>query len=206
MNLLHQRKNSKSCSFITLVLLLLGSSWLVLYQQQHVQAFQSSLSSRRNNGQPGRVTTAFHHPMKYHNNNIFNLKSSFDDASSGDFPEIEGHISSSSSSFTTTTTTNSSSSSSGGSNNNNNNKSLLQNLDDVGQSFKPRAIKASAMAMESANNQTTTKLKFLAKSYLYYTLFMIYRAYRGFFVILPAVYREVYRKPWSNRPKPSWPI
>merc|ERR1712003_18680 len=38
------------------------------------------------------------------------------------------------------------------------------------------------------------KILFAAKACTYYTLFMIYRAYRGFFVLLPATFRRVYQK------------
>ena len=38
------------------------------------------------------------------------------------------------------------------------------------------------------------KILYAVKSCVYYTLFILYRAYRGFFVLLPATFRQVYRK------------
>jgi len=70
--------------------------------------------------------------------------------------------------------------------------SLWQSLDDFGASFKARAEKASLDAF----NQKKTAKTFLynLKSSLYYFVFILYRAYRGFFVLLPEVFRQVYQK------------
>jgi hypothetical protein len=71
-------------------------------------------------------------------------------------------------------------------------KSLLTVIDDVGLSLKPKAIKTGAqVAMEEHKSK---KVWLLAQTCLLYALFILYRAYRGFFVIIPAVFRDVYRK------------
>lgn len=69
---------------------------------------------------------------------------------------------------------------------------LFEKIDLAGQSLKPKAVKASANA--SLEEKKSRKVLYVLKSSLYYALFILYRAYRGFFVLLPAVFREVYRK------------
>ena len=60
---------------------------------------------------------------------------------------------------------------------------------------------ATATAIAGSNSQNRNRAKSVTKSILYriqgYSLWMLYifyRGYRGFFVILPAVFREVYRQ------------
>ena len=71
-------------------------------------------------------------------------------------------------------------------------KSLFRALDQFGLSLKPRAVKAGAKMARS--DKKFTKFVYLLQSCMFYSLFILYRGYRGFFVILPAVFREVYRK------------
>jgi len=71
-------------------------------------------------------------------------------------------------------------------------KSLFRALDQFGLSLKPRAVKAGAKVARS--DKKFTKFVYLLQSCMFYSLFILYRGYRGFFVILPAVFREVYRK------------
>ena len=72
-------------------------------------------------------------------------------------------------------------------------KNLFRVLDDFGQSMKPRALKHKETA-EAETASVGRKIRFTVHSSIFFTLFILYRAYRGFFVILPAVFREVYRK------------
>ena len=70
--------------------------------------------------------------------------------------------------------------------------SLFQKLDYFGQSLKPRAVEKKG---ELAHASTRTKKLWLGtQTCALFMGFMLYRAYRGFFVLLPAVFREVYSK------------
>ena len=69
-------------------------------------------------------------------------------------------------------------------------KNLLQRLDDAGMSLKPKALEAKEKV--SVMRKPSKKLRYTLQSCTLFTLFILYRAYRGFFVILPAVFREVY--------------
>jgi hypothetical protein len=71
-------------------------------------------------------------------------------------------------------------------------RTILQTLDEAGQSLKPRAIKASAKA--SLMEKKGKKILYVLETCGLYSLFILYRAYRGFFVLLPAVFREVYTR------------
>jgi hypothetical protein len=71
-------------------------------------------------------------------------------------------------------------------------RTLLQTLDEAGQSLKPRAVKASAKA--SLVEKKGKKILYVLETCGLYSLFILYRAYRGFFVLLPAVFREVYSR------------
>jgi hypothetical protein len=69
---------------------------------------------------------------------------------------------------------------------------VLQWIDKKGQSLKPAAAKANAKS--SLVEGRWQKLRYHLQSCFLYGLFIVYRAYRGFFVILPAVFRETFRK------------
>ncbi|GKY91571.1 hypothetical protein MPSEU_000129000 [Mayamaea pseudoterrestris] len=71
-------------------------------------------------------------------------------------------------------------------------QSILQVIDRAGLSLKPKAYRASEQA--NLADKRSKKALFLAKTCLYYTMFIFYRAYRGIFVILPVVFRQVYQK------------
>jgi hypothetical protein len=76
-----------------------------------------------------------------------------------------------------------------------NRTSLFQWLDEAAQQLKPAAVTASAQAAAFASRrQVGRQYRALLQSCLYYSLFLCYRAYRGFFVILPAVFAETFRK------------
>mmetsp|Transcript_16898 Transcript_16898/g.25690 ORF Transcript_16898/g.25690 Transcript_16898/m.25690 type:complete len:317 (+) Transcript_16898:106-1056(+) len=81
--------------------------------------------------------------------------------------------------------------------------SFLKAVDNFGMNLKPLAIqayeKSNAINGESKqqtnNKQTSLKSLFhRVKSNILWMMYIIYRGYRGFFVILPAVFREVYRQ------------
>jgi hypothetical protein len=71
-------------------------------------------------------------------------------------------------------------------------KSIVTFLDDLGQSFKPRAQQAEARCDQAETR--SKKIMYTLQSCCYYLLFILYRGYRGFFVLLPAVFRRVYAK------------
>lgn len=79
------------------------------------------------------------------------------------------------------------------SNNKNKNEGLLKKLDKYGQSLKPKAQQVEQKSME-ATCMGINKVGLKLKACLFYSLYMGYRGYRGFFVILPAVFREVFRR------------
>jgi hypothetical protein len=71
-------------------------------------------------------------------------------------------------------------------------ESLLTVLNDYGQSLKPKAQKSSANAYQS--DSKSKKVLYTLQSCVYYLAFIIFRGYRGFFVLLPAVFRQVYTR------------
>lgn len=71
-------------------------------------------------------------------------------------------------------------------------KSLFERLDYFGQSLKPRAVEKKRELASAKTRKEKFWLGF--QSCAYFFGFMLYRAYRGFFVLLPAVFREVYAK------------
>jgi hypothetical protein len=79
-------------------------------------------------------------------------------------------------------------------------RTLLQTLDEAGQSLKPRAVKASAKA--SLMEKKSKKILYVLETCGLYSLFIVYRAYRGFFVVLPAVFRQVYSRMSSTVDSP----
>jgi len=71
-------------------------------------------------------------------------------------------------------------------------RSLLSLINDIGNNFKDMAEKATARGYLSEDQYK--KILYAAKACLYYTIFIIYRSYRGFFVLLPITVRQVYKK------------
>jgi hypothetical protein len=69
-------------------------------------------------------------------------------------------------------------------------KSVIDVVNEKGLALKPKATQASILAR--ATVKKPQQLKHLLQATAYYTLFMLYRAYRGLFVILPEVYRQIY--------------
>ena len=76
-----------------------------------------------------------------------------------------------------------------------NGTTLFQRVDEAAQQLKPAAVAASSKAaMYASRRQVGRQYRALLQSCLYYSLFLCYRAYRGFFVILPAVFSETFRR------------
>lgn len=83
-------------------------------------------------------------------------------------------------------------------------KSFVDILEQTGQRLMPMALEAKEQSMIIRNQYTTTmdkRFSHRAKSFLYsvkscvlFSLFILYRAYRGFFVLLPAVFQQSYAK------------
>ena len=71
--------------------------------------------------------------------------------------------------------------------------SIWIKLNEAGMTLKPKAIAAKEKT-ESATSTADQKLRYALQSSILYTLFIVYRAFRGFCVILPAVFNEVRRK------------
>lgn len=71
-------------------------------------------------------------------------------------------------------------------------RSVFQKVDDAGMSLKPRALKAKEKV--ATLNNPRKKLRYRLQSCIYFSLFILYRAYRGIFVLLPAVFKQSYAK------------
>lgn len=71
-------------------------------------------------------------------------------------------------------------------------KSLLTLLNEIGNNFQSLARKATEAGSQAEDQYK--KILYAAKACVYYTLFILYRSYRGFFVLLPATFMQVYRK------------
>lgn len=72
-------------------------------------------------------------------------------------------------------------------------RTVFQKVDAFGSNLKARAA-ATNMKAQSVVGNGTEKILLTVKSCSLYSAFILYRAYRGFFVILPAVFQQVYRK------------
>lgn len=71
-------------------------------------------------------------------------------------------------------------------------RSLFRVLDEAGLALKPKALKAKdRVGMET---DTFRKVRYTIQSSVLFSLFILYRGYRGFFVILPAVFSQVHEK------------
>mmetsp|Transcript_6927 Transcript_6927/g.11463 ORF Transcript_6927/g.11463 Transcript_6927/m.11463 type:complete len:256 (+) Transcript_6927:179-946(+) len=71
-------------------------------------------------------------------------------------------------------------------------KSIFRKIDDYGVALKPKAMEAKEKI--STMTKPAKKFRYRLQSYALFSLFILYRSYRGFFVILPAIFREVYKK------------
>jgi hypothetical protein len=69
---------------------------------------------------------------------------------------------------------------------------LWVKLNDLGAGLKPKAQKATAKGYEATTK--SAQFGYGLQACLYYSLFILYRAYRGLFVLLPAVFKQVYVK------------
>lgn len=73
-------------------------------------------------------------------------------------------------------------------------QSFFEKLDVVGLKLKPKAVAARDKALEVRKTDKLISFLYTAKACSLIALFIIYRAYRGFFVVLPAVFKNVYLK------------
>lgn len=71
-------------------------------------------------------------------------------------------------------------------------RSINDLLSELGLSFKSRAEDNFKKSTDATTR--TKKIGLALVSVGYFLLFLLYRAYRGFFVLLPAVFRQVYSK------------
>ena len=82
--------------------------------------------------------------------------------------------------------------------------SLLQSIDKLGMKLKPMALEAynkstdikasNVNGASSSQGSVLRSVLYSIKSNVLWMLYIFYRGYRGFFVILPAVFREVFRQ------------
>jgi hypothetical protein len=70
-------------------------------------------------------------------------------------------------------------------------KTLLQRIDDAGMALKPKALEARQKS-NTLQLKASKKVLYTCQSCALLALFIVYRAYRGCFVLLPAVFRRVY--------------
>eukprot|EP00567_Pseudictyota_dubia_P018644 CAMPEP_0197434148 /NCGR_PEP_ID=MMETSP1175-20131217/1920_1 /TAXON_ID=1003142 /ORGANISM="Triceratium dubium, Strain CCMP147" /LENGTH=260 /DNA_ID=CAMNT_0042962761 /DNA_START=80 /DNA_END=862 /DNA_ORIENTATION=- len=70
---------------------------------------------------------------------------------------------------------------------------IMERIDSAGSKLKPMAIEAKEQSI-AASDDRSKRILFTVKACVLFTLFALYRAYRGFFILLPAVFREVYAK------------
>ena len=74
-------------------------------------------------------------------------------------------------------------------------KTLFESFDQAGLRLKPMAVSAREKASTfTYNDAPIQKTLYLMKACICVTAFMLYRSYRGLFVILPAIFCNVYNK------------
>ena len=74
-------------------------------------------------------------------------------------------------------------------------KTLFENFDEAGMRLKPMAMSARDKAANFTYSEAPIqKIFFTMKACLLIASFLMYRSYRGLFVILPAIFRNVYDK------------
>jgi hypothetical protein len=71
-------------------------------------------------------------------------------------------------------------------------KSINELLSELGGSFKSKAEETGDKSKQASTKKGKILNAFVSS--LYYLLFFVYRAYRGFFVLMPAVFKRVYAK------------
>jgi hypothetical protein len=78
--------------------------------------------------------------------------------------------------------------------------SIWVKFNEAGMTLKPKAI-AAATKRQAPSTSMLQKVTYGLQSSVLYTLFLLYRAFRGFCVILPAVFQEVRRKLQTAMPE-----
>mmetsp|Transcript_17034 Transcript_17034/g.16458 ORF Transcript_17034/g.16458 Transcript_17034/m.16458 type:complete len:253 (-) Transcript_17034:346-1104(-) len=72
---------------------------------------------------------------------------------------------------------------------------LLQRIESAGKKLKPLALEAKQKSVAAAEKDDKPKsVIFTLQSCALFSLFILYRGYRGFFVIIPEVFRQTYAK------------
>lgn len=71
-------------------------------------------------------------------------------------------------------------------------KSLAIAIDDLGRSFK--SVAQGAAEKSESSTSTSAKALFSIKACVFFLLFISYRAFRGVFVLSPAIFKRVYEK------------
>lgn len=73
---------------------------------------------------------------------------------------------------------------------------VMNQMDSVGVLLKPKAILYlnKAEQISTIKQQQLLKWRYLFQSCLFYSLYIFYRGYRGFFVLLPKVFQETFYK------------
>ena len=76
-----------------------------------------------------------------------------------------------------------------------NNINLLKRIENAGLRLKPMALEAKKKSVIASENDDTSKsVLYTLQSCALFSLFILYRGYRGFFVIIPEVFRLTYAK------------
>lgn len=70
---------------------------------------------------------------------------------------------------------------------------LLQRIENFGQRLKPMALAAKKKSV-ATKDDTYKSILYTSQSCALFALFIFYRGYRGFFVIIPEVFRQTYAK------------
>jgi hypothetical protein len=78
--------------------------------------------------------------------------------------------------------------------------SIWVKFNEAGMTLKPKAI-AAATKRQAPSTSMLQKVTYGLQSSMLYSLFLLYRAFRGFCVILPAVFQEVRRKLQTAMPE-----
>lgn len=72
-------------------------------------------------------------------------------------------------------------------------KSIFAKIDEYGIALKPKAMEAKEK-ISKVGGTSAERFRYRLQSCGLFTLFILYRAYRGFFVILPAIFQQVFKK------------
>jgi len=71
---------------------------------------------------------------------------------------------------------------------------LMERIDRAGRNLKPLALEAKEESSSIGEDEKKKRILTALKSCAFFSLFMVYRAYRGFFVIIPSVFQLTYQR------------